>query len=243
MASARSHHRCRSRGRSPARSEKVGSKDDPPALGTRPVDARDGAAMVPCRHDGPPRTRPRRTFHHDRDNRSDAGGRGGGGPSLKPRRSLSGFLYVGTKQDNFGLVNKFGRYLHVRIGHGESDKVYNAPRTASLYDSVFMADYHSLRRYPVLGRPWRLRHRDPHPGGRGEGPVGPPTPGSHAALRSDLGGAHRVRGVHLAARGRPGVARRAPPPDRAWDARDRATPWRDGRAPAGAGGPAGPGPA
>src|SRR3989304_326248 len=167
MASARSHHRCRSRGRSPARSEKVGSKDDPPALGTRPVDARDGAAMVPCRHDGPPRTRPRRTFHHDRDNRSDAGGRGGGGPSLKPRRSLSGFLYVGTKQDNFGLVNKFGRYLHVRIGHGESDKVYNAPRTASLYDSVFMANYHSLRRYPRAIRSWVAR---------GAGAIGIPIP-------------------------------------------------------------------
>jgi len=76
---------------------------------------------------------------------------------LKPRRSLSGFLYVGTKQDNFGLVNKFGRYLHVRIGHGESDKVYNAPRTASLYDSVFMADYHSLRRYPRAIRSWVAR--------------------------------------------------------------------------------------
>lgn len=73
---------------------------------------------------------------------------------LTPCPSLRGFLYVGTKQDNFRLVNKFGRYLHVRIGHGESDKVYNAPRTASVYDSVFMANYDALRRYPRTIRAW-----------------------------------------------------------------------------------------
>ena len=69
-------------------------------------------------------------------------------------RGLRGFLYIGTKQENFRLVNRFGGKLHVWLGHGESDKVYNAFRTASLYDSMFVARYGVIKRYPRAIRRW-----------------------------------------------------------------------------------------
>ncbi|HEY7573889.1 MAG TPA: hypothetical protein VIB08_01895 [Thermoanaerobaculia bacterium] len=65
-----------------------------------------------------------------------------------------GFLYIGNKQENFKLVNNFPGKLHIWLGHGESDKVYNAFRTASLYDSMFVARYGVVHRYPAAIRRW-----------------------------------------------------------------------------------------
>lgn len=73
---------------------------------------------------------------------------------LKLCPSFRGFLYIGTKQENFSVVNSFGGKLHVWLGHGESDKVYNAFRTASLYDSMFVARYGVVDRYPRAIRRW-----------------------------------------------------------------------------------------
>lgn len=75
-------------------------------------------------------------------------------PLLKACPSFRGFLYIGTKQENFRVVNSFGNKLHIWLGHGESDKVYNAFRTASLYDSMFVARYGVVRRYPRAIRRW-----------------------------------------------------------------------------------------
>jgi hypothetical protein len=73
---------------------------------------------------------------------------------LKLCPSFQGFLYVGTKAANFDVVNSFGGHSHVWLGHGESDKVYNAFRTASLYDSMFVARYGVVDRYPRAIRGW-----------------------------------------------------------------------------------------
>ena len=75
-------------------------------------------------------------------------------PWLKLCPSFRGFLYVGTKAANFDVVNSFGGKSHVWLGHGESDKVYNAFRTASLYDSMFVARYGVVDRYPRAIRRW-----------------------------------------------------------------------------------------
>lgn len=73
---------------------------------------------------------------------------------LKACPGFRGFLYIGTKQENFRVVNTFGGKLHIWLGHGESDKVYNAFRTASLYDSMFVARYGVVKRYPRAIRRW-----------------------------------------------------------------------------------------
>jgi hypothetical protein len=65
-----------------------------------------------------------------------------------------GFLYIGNKQENFKVVNSFPGKLHIWLGHGESDKVYNAFRTASLFDSMFVARYGVVDRYPAAIRRW-----------------------------------------------------------------------------------------
>ena len=39
------------------------------------------------------------------------------------------------------MVTALPRLAHIWIGHGESEKGVNGPRTASLYDSVFVARY------------------------------------------------------------------------------------------------------
>ena len=67
---------------------------------------------------------------------------------------LPGVPVLGTKERNFAVVNKFGGRSHVWLGHGESDKVYNAMRTASIYDSVFVAGYGATGRYPASIRRW-----------------------------------------------------------------------------------------
>jgi hypothetical protein len=73
---------------------------------------------------------------------------------LKLCPSFQGFLYIGTKAANFDVVNSFGGSSHVWLGHGESDKVYNAFRTASLYDAMFVARYGVVARYPRAIRRW-----------------------------------------------------------------------------------------
>ena len=73
---------------------------------------------------------------------------------LKAAPNFKGFLYIGTKAENFRMVNSFGGKLHIWLGHGESDKIYNAFRTASLYDSMFVARYGVVKRYPRAVRRW-----------------------------------------------------------------------------------------
>jgi hypothetical protein len=69
-------------------------------------------------------------------------------------RHLAGFLYVSTLPVNFDIVNRQRRRLHVFIGHGESGKGGSGSRTGSLYDSVFVADYAVVRRFPRAIRRW-----------------------------------------------------------------------------------------
>lgn len=75
-------------------------------------------------------------------------------PTLHRCPSLSGFLYVGSRRENFKVVNSFERKLHVFIGHGESDKVYSGSRTASIYDSVLVSRYRVVDRFPRSIRRW-----------------------------------------------------------------------------------------
>ena len=76
---------------------------------------------------------------------------------LRACRSFRGFLYVGTRPANFQVVNRNGRQAHVFIGHGDSGKGTSSFRTGSLYDSVFVADYSAVRRFPRSIRPWVWR--------------------------------------------------------------------------------------
>jgi hypothetical protein len=70
---------------------------------------------------------------------------------------LRGYLYVGTRKENFLTVNGNRSQSHVFIGHGESGKGTSGFRTASLYDSMFVADYAVVRRFPRSIRPWVWR--------------------------------------------------------------------------------------
>jgi hypothetical protein len=74
--------------------------------------------------------------------------------ALRANQAFRGFLYISTKVDNFRVVDSFRGSLHVWLGHGESGKSANAFRSASIYDAVFMADYHGVRRFPRAVRRW-----------------------------------------------------------------------------------------
>ncbi|MFL5643984.1 MAG: SRPBCC domain-containing protein [Chloroflexota bacterium] len=76
---------------------------------------------------------------------------------LRACRGFRGYLYVGTQSDNFLTVNRHPRQAHVWIGHGESGKGASGFRTGSLYDSIFVADYSVVRRFPRSIRPWVWR--------------------------------------------------------------------------------------
>ena len=73
---------------------------------------------------------------------------------LEDRPAFRGFLYVGSNLDNAALIDAFPGILHVWLGHGESAKKANAHRTASVYDSVFVADLAAVRRYPRAIERW-----------------------------------------------------------------------------------------
>jgi hypothetical protein len=78
----------------------------------------------------------------------------GAKPWLRLCPGFRGFLFIGNKQENFKVVNSYAGKLHIWLGHGESDKVYNAFRTASLFDSMFVARYGVVHRYPAAIRRW-----------------------------------------------------------------------------------------
>ena len=109
------------------------SRSCPASTGSR---TRSGSASRPCRtaSSSSPTRRPARRCAR--------------------RTGFKGFLYIGTREENFRIVNRFGGKLHVWLGHGESDKIYNAFRTASLYDSMFVARYGVTKRYPRAIRRW-----------------------------------------------------------------------------------------
>ncbi len=69
---------------------------------------------------------------------------------------FQGFIYVGSYMDNAAVMDAFPEAAHVWIGHGESAKKANMHRTASVYDSVFVADYAAVQRYPKAIRRWVL---------------------------------------------------------------------------------------
>jgi hypothetical protein len=64
-----------------------------------------------------------------------------------------GVLYIGSQPDNMALLG-MRRASHVWLGHGESGKKANKHRTATVYDSVFMADYGAVDRYQPRIRRW-----------------------------------------------------------------------------------------
>jgi hypothetical protein len=68
---------------------------------------------------------------------------------LRQLSSFRGFLYISNKNRIFGNVGSFPNFRHVFIGHGESAKASSGSRVASLYDSVFLANYASSRRFPA----------------------------------------------------------------------------------------------
>jgi hypothetical protein len=73
---------------------------------------------------------------------------------LRKCRGFKGFLFITHRPDNFRLVRGMSGALHVWLGHGESGKRSSGSRTASLYDSVFLASYAGLRRFPRSIRRW-----------------------------------------------------------------------------------------
>lgn len=75
---------------------------------------------------------------------------------LAEGREFEGFLYVGSNMDNAAVMDAFPDAAHVWIGHGDSAKKANRHRTASVYDSVFVADYAAVQRYPRAIRRWVL---------------------------------------------------------------------------------------
>lgn len=77
---------------------------------------------------------------------------------LKGARSFKGFLYVqGFKAATFLNVNTFRHHSHIWVAHGDSEKLSSSPRSASIYDSVFVASYRSVKRFPRAIRPWISR--------------------------------------------------------------------------------------
>jgi carbon monoxide dehydrogenase subunit G len=76
---------------------------------------------------------------------------------LRACPGFRGYLYVSTKRENFKVVNRHRNQAHVFIGHGESGKGASGFRTGSLYDSIFVAEYAGVRRFPRAIRPWVWR--------------------------------------------------------------------------------------
>jgi hypothetical protein len=77
---------------------------------------------------------------------------------LKRTPGFRGFLYVlGFKSVTFETVNTFRDHAHVWIGHGESRKRSSAPRSASIYDAVFLGGYARIGAFPRAVRPWLRR--------------------------------------------------------------------------------------
>ena len=111
---------------------------------------------------------------------------------LKAAPNFKGFLYIGDKAGELPHGQQLRRKLHIWLGHGESDKIYNAFRTASLYDSMFVARYGVVKRDPRAVRRWvgagRARHRDPDRGRPGQAPLGSPAADPHDPVRPHLGG-------------------------------------------------------
>ena len=75
---------------------------------------------------------------------------------LAENREFQGFIYIGSNMDNAALMDTFPDATHVWVGHGESAKKANRHRTASAYDSVFVADYAAVQRFPKAIRQWVL---------------------------------------------------------------------------------------
>ena len=134
-------------------------------------------------------------------------------PWLKLCPNFRGFLYIGTKQENFKIVNSYGGKLHVWLGHGESDKIYNAFRTASLYDSMFVARYGVVKRYPRAIRRWVAQGAcaigTPIVDGLVKDPWEKPRPVRDDPVRPHLGRRLAEGRLQLHARRRPGPPRGA----------------------------------
>ena len=73
---------------------------------------------------------------------------------LKKSRRLKGVIYLTTRQMNLRVVTALPTKAHVWIGHGESEKSVNGPRTASLYDALFVARPSAVDRFPPAIRGW-----------------------------------------------------------------------------------------
>jgi hypothetical protein len=73
---------------------------------------------------------------------------------LKRSPSFEGVLYPTSRPLNFATVTMFPKRPHVWIGHGESEKMASGPRTASMYDAVFMARPSGVERFSPAIRSW-----------------------------------------------------------------------------------------
>lgn len=73
---------------------------------------------------------------------------------LKKSRRLKGVIYLTTRPLNLRVVTALPTKAHVWIGHGESEKSVNGPRTASLYDAFFVARSSAVDRFPPAIRGW-----------------------------------------------------------------------------------------
>jgi hypothetical protein len=73
---------------------------------------------------------------------------------LKSSPSFKGVLYPTSRPLNVAVVTMFPRRPHIWIGHGESEKMASGPRTASMYDAVFMARPSGVDRFSPAIRPW-----------------------------------------------------------------------------------------
>jgi hypothetical protein len=72
---------------------------------------------------------------------------------LREVPGFRGVLYIGSLPDNMAMLG-MRRASHVWLGHGESGKKANKHRTASVYDSVFVANYDAVDRYQPRIRGW-----------------------------------------------------------------------------------------
>lgn len=73
---------------------------------------------------------------------------------LQERPGRCGFLYVGSYPENAEAMDAHPTATHIWVGHGDSAKKANSHRTASVYDSVFVAGYHAVGRYQRDIRRW-----------------------------------------------------------------------------------------
>ena len=118
-------------------------------------------------------------------------------------QGFQGVLYVVNRPENLRLANTFRDKAHVFLGHGESDKRTSGFRAASLYDSLFLARYESVGRFPPAIRrsvaSGACAIGAPIPDGVDQGSVVRTATDPHDPVCTDVGGPLRTRGLLVVA--------------------------------------------